>query len=110
MKRLIMFSLICVLSACSVSYKFNGASIDYTTVNGEYESCKSVWVPKSCTMTKEEYEATLIEEKKRFEEGKVAYEKLVAWAKDQGVKGVRVGLRKETILKKINEAGLCYNF
>lgn len=84
--------------------------IDYTTVNGEYESCKSVWVPKSCTMTKEEYEATLIEEKKRFEEGKAAYEKLIAWAKDQGVKGVRVGLRKETILKKINEAGLCYNF
>ncbi len=27
-----MFSLICVLSACSISYKFNGASIDYTTV------------------------------------------------------------------------------
>lgn len=84
--------------------------IAYTTRDGEYESFRNVWVPKSCTLTKYEYEKELAEEKKRFEDGKAAYEKMIAWAKGNGVKGVRVGLRKETILKKINEAGLCYNF
>ena len=31
MKRIIAISLVCLLSACSINYRFNGASIDYTT-------------------------------------------------------------------------------
>ena len=30
MKVAVMATLVAILSACSVSYKFNGASIDYT--------------------------------------------------------------------------------
>lgn len=29
--------------------------LEYTTIDGEYEGEKLVWVPKSCTMTEEEY-------------------------------------------------------
>lgn len=58
------------------------------------------WIPKSVFVTKEEIE----ERQKRFEEGKRRYEKLVEYAKGK-VKGVRVGWRKETIVRKLKEAG-----
>lgn len=80
-------------------------SSDYGTV--------TIWVPKSCTMTEEEWEAEQAAEMERsrryfqrMEEGRERLEKLIAWAKEQGVKGVRIGLRKATVLKKIEEAGL----
>jgi len=67
------------------------------------------WVPKSCLMTPEEIEIERqkeIERAKRFEEGKRKYNELIKFAKNNGVKHVRVGLRKETIINKIKEAGL----
>lgn len=82
--------------------------VEYTTIDGEYEGEKLVWVPKSCTMTREEYLKEEAEAEKRFEDGKAAYDNLVAWAKENGVKGVRVGMRKTTILEKIEKAGLTY--
>lgn len=78
------------------------------TADGEHDVFKKAWVPKSCTMTPEEAKAEREAEIKRFEEGKAAYEKMVAWAKEKGIKGVRIGLRKATILRKIKEAGLAY--
>lgn len=83
--------------------------IEYTTIDGECDGEKLVWVPKSCTLTVEEYRKEAEAEEKRFEDGKAAYEKLVAWAKENGVKGVRVGMRKATILDKIKKAGLVYS-
>lgn len=74
--------------------------------DGECESMIRTWVPKSCTQTVEEYEAERAQAVARFEAGKEKYSKLVEWAKTQGVKGVRVGLKKDTILAKIAEAGL----
>lgn len=83
--------------------------VEYTTIDGEYEGEKLVWIPKSCTLTEEEYRKEAEAEEKRFEDGKAAYEKMVTWAKENGVKGVRVGMRKATILDKIKKAGLVYS-
>lgn len=67
------------------------------------------WVPKSCLMTEEDFR----EEKARFDkwvdafdEGKRRYEELVKFAKENKIKGVRIGLRKQTIINKIKDAGL----
>lgn len=67
------------------------------------------WVPKSCLMSKEDFQ----KEKERFEkmvtafdEGKRKYDELVKFAKENNVKGVRAGLRKQTIINKIENAGL----
>ena len=67
------------------------------------------WIPKSCLMTEEDYRIEREKEEKRiarFEEGKRKYEKLVEFAKENKVKGIRIGLRKQTIINKIKEAGL----
>lgn len=67
------------------------------------------WIPKSCLMTEEDYRIEREKEEKRiarFEEGKIKYEKLVEFAKENKVKGIRIGLRKQTIINKIKDAGL----
>ena len=67
------------------------------------------WIPKSCLMTAEDFR---IEKEKqdyryeRFVEGEKKYNELVKFAKENKVKGVRVGFRKETIINKIKDAGL----
>lgn len=66
------------------------------------------WIPKSCVMTEEEYEAEGKAEKDRYLAGRQSYEELVAWAKANDVKGVRNKMRRETIMAKIKEAGLTY--
>lgn len=76
------------------------------TNDGEHERTLRTWVPKSCTQTAEEYEAEAKENEDRFEAGKERYARLVEWAKAQGVKGVRIGMRKVTILGKIEALGL----
>ena len=80
---------------------------DYTS--DLYRTLK-VWVPKSATMTDEEYREEQRKEDERFEEGCKRYENLVAFAKEHGIKGIRVGMRKNTILTKIAEAGLEYAY
>ena len=80
--------------------------IECSSIDGEWDGTKSVWVPKSCTMTKDEYLAEIEASKKRFEDGCKVYQELIAYAQKMGVKGVREGLRKETILRKIEAAGV----
>lgn len=41
---------------------------------------------------------------KRFEAGKKSYNQLIEQAKSMGIKGVRVGMRRSTIERKIKEA------
>ncbi|WP_276691301.1 hypothetical protein [Acidaminococcus massiliensis] len=64
------------------------------------------WCPKSCTMTDKEVRAEVEAEEKRMEAGLERLKKLLSWAKEQGVKGVRKGMRRVTLEKKIREAGL----
>ena len=76
------------------------------------------WVPKSvCGLAEkseaakkveEEIEAREIEARKRLIAGCERYERVLAFAKEHKVKGARKGLRLQTLLSKIAEAGLIY--
>ena len=83
----------------------------------KYGTIKS-WVPKSvCGLAEkseaakkveEEIEAREIEARKRLIAGCERYERVLAFAKEHKVKGARKGLRLQTLLSKIAEAGLIY--
>ena len=76
------------------------------------------WVPKSvCGLAEkseaakkveEQIEAREIEARKRLLAGCERYERVLAFAKEHKVKGARKGLRLQTLLSKIAEAGLTY--
>lgn len=76
--------------------------------HGIAEKHFETWIPKSCVLTEEEYKAEGVAEKDRYIAGCQSYGELVAWAKANGVKGVRNKMRRETIMAKIKEAGLTY--
>lgn len=63
-------------------------------------------LPREWIMTSEEAPAYYADLDRRFELGCKRYEKLLKWGKDNGVKGLRVGLGKVTIQSKIRCAGL----
>lgn len=83
----------------------------------KYGTIKS-WVPKSvCGLAEkseaakkveEQIEAREIEARKRLIAGCERYERVLAFAKEHKVKGARKGLRLQTLLSKIAEAGLTY--
>ena len=83
-------------------------SFEVSSIDGEWDGVKFVWVPKKCTMTEEEYQAELAAAEKRFKDGCKAYDELLAFAKAHGVKGVRSGMRKATIEQKMREAGVAF--
>lgn len=80
--------------------------------SGEWDGTRNVWVPKSCFESAKEYEKAQeqLEEKRQqnYEDGCKKYEKLIAFCKENNVKGARNGMRKDTLLKKVQEAGLSY--
>ena len=68
---------------------------------GFYGNFAKTWAPKSALMTMDD-----VKEKCAFQENALnKYEKLIEWAKANGAK-VRKRMKKVTLLKKINEAGL----
>lgn len=68
---------------------------------------RNEWVSKSCTITEEEKKIEEQESERRFEEGCKKYEELLKFAK-ANLKGIRKGMRKDTIIKKLNDAGIEY--
>ncbi|MCF0163167.1 MAG: hypothetical protein HUJ88_11410 [Fusobacterium necrophorum] len=64
------------------------------------------WVPKSATMTRTEYEKEREQEWLRFEAGMKYNQLLLAFAKENKVKGTRKGMRTATLINKIQGAGL----
>ena len=89
----------------------------YQTVVFVKNNSFTCWCPKSCTVAtfaemneeatnaiirQAEYEARRQE---RYEAACKAYAELVAYAQNLGIRGVREGLRRETIERKIQEAG-----
>lgn len=82
--------------------------VGYCTLDGEIDGDKAMWCPKSCTITEEEFNAEQEEKEARFQDGCNAYEAMIKFAKENGVKGVRKGMKKVTILAKIRNAGLVY--
>lgn len=101
----LMYGAVEVVKETEKAYQ---VSVEFATLDGEYDGEKLMWCPKSCTMTADEYEKETESQKARFESGCKKYEEMIKFAKDNGVKGVRSGMRKETILAKINNAGLTY--
>ena len=83
------------------------AIYDIETVDGEYSKTFKTWIPKACFESYSDYESAKIE---RFEDGKKRYEAMINFCKENNIKGVRNGFRKETILSKIKSAGLSYNY
>lgn len=69
---------------------------------------KNEWIPKSVIITEEEYIKEELEKEKRFKEGCEKYNDLLNFAKSN-IKGIRKGMRKETILRKLEENGIVYN-
>lgn len=88
--------------------------IAWTTKYGTIKS----WVPKSvCGLAEkseaakkveDEIEAREIEASRRLIADCERYERVLAFAKEHKVKGARKGLRLQTLLSKIAEAGLTY--
>ena len=82
--------------------------IECSRIDGEWDGDKLIWVPKSCTLTEEEYQAELAAAETRFEDSCKACDELLTFAKANGVKGVRSGMRKATIEQKMREAGVAF--
>lgn len=118
---------------CSISYPFHAdcdwrtnfsveretekavlIRIDVSSCDGEWDGQRNVWVPKSCFESLKEYNRIQEEREARreqaFEEGCKKYNALIEFCKANKIKGVRVGLRAVTLLKKVQEAGLSYNY
>ncbi|MGP1376441.1 MAG: hypothetical protein ACTTKS_02525 [Bulleidia sp.] len=64
------------------------------------------WFPKSCIITDEEIAKQEEELDKKFKKGLEYNKSLVTFAKNNGIKGVREGLRTVTLIAKIKAAGL----
>lgn len=85
-------------------------SIDTETLDGERDLHYTKFVPKSVVETQSQRKKAEKESRKRYETGKQKYDKMIAFAKEHEIKGVRVGLKKETILEKIRKAGFDYKY
>lgn len=83
-------------------------NIQVVLANGDDGYDRNVWVPKKCFESYSEYKAREEKADERYEEGCAKYEKLVAFCKENKIKGARSGLRKDTLLAKVAEAGLSY--
>lgn len=94
----------------SKSGKAYKVDIDTETIDGERALYYTKFIPKAAVKTQEQVEYEYIQATERFNRGKKRYENMLKYAKEKGVKGVRKGMRKETILKKMEEAGINYNY
>lgn len=98
----------------SASGKAWKVGIETETADGERDVYIERWMPKKAVISKEQHDYELQQREKKweksFKKGEKKYAKMIEFAKKNNVKGVRVGLRKETILEKIKKAGLNYKY
>lgn len=84
------------------------------TVDGERDIYIERWMPKKAVISNEQYyyerEQWELKREKAFKKGEKKYSKMIDFAKQNNVKGVRVGMKKETVLEKIRKAGLNYKY
>lgn len=76
---------------------------------GYTSSCEreiSKWVPKSAIMTKEEHLAEIEKEVQKATKGLEYNQVLLTFAKENGVKGVRKGMKTSTLIEKIEKSNL----
>lgn len=84
------------------------------TLDGERDIHLKRWIPKSALESRKAYQKAEQEREKaslkKYNEGKTKYDKLIKFAKENNVKGVRVGLRKDTIIAKLKDKGIDYKW
>lgn len=84
------------------------------TLDGEHDIHLKRWIPKSALESRKAYTKAEAERDKaaakKYNEGKTKYDKLIKFAKENNVKGVRVGLRKDTIIAKLKDKGIDYKW
>lgn len=64
------------------------------------------WCPKSCILKDGKVDEEMVRKYQRMEAGLNYNEKLVVFAKENGIKGIRRGMKTQTLMRKITEAGL----
>lgn len=88
------------------AFLFEVDTFDSLTNSGYIET---VWVPKSCTMTREEKLAEIAERESRIAEGAKRHDEIYEFCKAHGLK-VRKNFRIVTMIEKLDEAGIEHNF
>lgn len=81
-------------------------ALECSTIDGEIDTIKSVWVPKACTMSEDEAAKEAAAAVERFNAGCARYDALVNLAKENGIKGIRKGMKAATIRAKLAAAGV----
>lgn len=64
------------------------------------------WCPKSCIYTEEEAIEEMQKKSSALKRGLSYNETLLALAKENGIKGVRKGMKTATLIKKLTSAGI----
>ena len=84
------------------------------SADGEREFYFSKYIPKAAARSEAQYQQEMQSraqtQQQRFEAGQKRYNAMIEFAKSKKIKGVRVGLTKQTILRKIKEAGYDYEY
>lgn len=83
------------------------AGFTVETLDGEHDIHLSRWIPKSALESRRKYE---VEAEARYRNYQNKYSAAIEFAKKNNIKGVRRGLKKATILRKIKENGLDYEW
>lgn len=89
------------------AFLFTVTTCDCRTADGYYT--ETVWVPKSCTLTREEKLAEIAVEEARIAEGAKRHNEIYEFCKAHGLK-VRKNFRIVTMIEKLDEAGIEHNF
>lgn len=84
--------------------------VETETLDGERDLHFTKYMPKAAARSPSEQLKAEADAEKRYRAGQKRYEKMIDFAKKNGIKGVRVGMRKETILARIKKAGLNYKY
>lgn len=94
-------------SASGKAYK---VEFEADTLDGEHSKVFTRYMPKKATVSKSQRMSAWQQETKKFAIGTVRYNTMLDFAKSKNIKGVKNGLKKDTIIKKIEEAGYSYNY
>lgn len=94
-------------SASGKAYK---VEFEADTSDGERSKWFTKYMPKKAAVSKSQSMSKWQQDVKKAAIGTVRYNNMVDFAKSKSIKGVRSGLTKATIMKKIEEAGYTYNY
>ena len=80
--------------------------LDYETLDGEWGGRKKVWVPKSVAQTYEQAQQAAAAKTEKMNNAFAEMDRLIQLGKDNGIKGIRRGMKRVTIEKMLRDAGV----